>query len=68
MDIYVVVAAYGPVEASASLQGAELIRIGEAEKQADATGVARDHPHWPLIRNDAYDALRVVNCELRDAE
>lgn len=67
MDIYIVLDGPRVVGVSARLQGAELIRSGEADRlvdqQVDCGPVNRD-----IFARLAYSRMRIENHELRDVE
>ena len=66
MDIYIVTDCGRVVGASAKLQGAELIRVDEARRQAaDSILLGADqHAYERVLQED----MRIVNVELQDVE
>lgn len=66
MDIYIVIDCGRVVGASAKLQGAELIRVDEARRQAaDSILLGADRQAYERVLQHG---MRIVNVELQDVE
>lgn len=68
MDIYVVLDGYVLVGASASLQGAEVLRADRALVLADRVHHGNRGGGWSRSQQLIYDRQRVENTDLRDVE